>query len=93
MHTSKIEGKILQIIIRLAMTCGAEYRPIKKQHLHKMTVADMRMLRWRCGKTRIDRIRDACFREHLGVASIGQKLREICLRWFQHVKHKPTTTP
>ena len=27
------------------------------------------------------------------MASIGDKLREMDLRWFEHVKCKPTTAP
>ena len=51
------------------------------------------MLRWRCGKTRKDRIRKECFQEQLAVTSIGDKIREICLRWFGHVQCRPITTP
>ena len=75
------------------MTYEAECWPFKKQHMHKMNVAKMRMLRWMCGKTRIDKIRNEHFREHLGVATIGDKIRETCLRWFGHVQRRPATTP
>ena len=42
------------------------------------------MLRWMFGKTRKDRIKNTRFREHLRVASIGNKIRSTCLRWFGH---------
>ena len=61
------------------------------QFQYKMDVADMRMLGWMCGKTRKDKIRNERFREHLGLATIGDKIRSIHLRWFGHVQRRPTT--
>ena len=55
---------------------------IKKQHIYKMDVAEERMLRWMCGKTKKDKIRNESFRKHLGVASIGDKIRKTHLRCF-----------
>ena len=68
------------------MTYGAKCWPIKKQHMHKMDVADMRMLRWMCGKTRKDKIKNECFREHLGITTIEDKIRETC---FEMVWARP----
>ena len=76
-----------------AMAYGAECWPIKKQHMHKMDVAEMRMLRWMFGKTRKDQIQNERFREHLGVATIGDKFRETRLRWFGLVQRRPATAP
>ncbi|XP_076938837.1 uncharacterized protein LOC143607188 [Bidens hawaiensis] len=58
-----------------------------------MEVAEMRMLRWMCGHTRLDRIRNEVFRERLGIVSILEKIKEGRLRWFGHVKRRPTTAP
>ncbi|KAJ0588661.1 hypothetical protein HanIR_Chr04g0177261 [Helianthus annuus] len=58
-----------------------------------MEVVEMRMLRWMCGLTRIDTIRNEVFRERLRVASISSKIKEGSLRWFGHVKRRLTTTP
>ena len=45
--------------------------------MHKMNVAGIKMLRWMCGKTRKDKIRNKRFREHeLGVTTIGDKLEK-----------------
>ncbi|XP_076951351.1 putative sphingolipid transporter spinster homolog 2 [Bidens hawaiensis] len=58
-----------------------------------MEVAEMRMLRWMCGHTRLDRIRNEVFRERLGIVSIGEKIKEGRLRWYGHVKRRQETTP
>ncbi|CAL5439689.1 unnamed protein product [Camellia sinensis] len=76
--------------IRPAMLYGTECWATKKQHVDKMSVAEMRMLRWMCGKTRQDKIRNECIREWVGVAPIEDKLRENRLRWFGHIQRRPT---
>ncbi|WMV16838.1 hypothetical protein MTR67_010223 [Solanum verrucosum] len=53
----------------------------------------MRMLRWMCGHTRSDRIRNEVIREKVGVASVVDKLREARLRWFGHVKRRGADAP
>ena len=51
----KIKGKVYKKIVRPAMVYGAE--TVKKTH-KKMKVAEMKMLRWMCGVTRLDKIRN-----------------------------------
>ena len=51
----------------------------------------MRMLRWMCGNTRLDQIRNDVFRIRLGVSSISDKIKEGRLRWFGHVRRKQMT--
>ena len=53
-----------------------------------MEVTEMRMLRWMCGRTLMDRIRNQEFRDKLGVAPIFEKMRENRLGWFRHVRRK-----
>ena len=45
-----------------------------------------------CGKTK-DKIKNKCFREHLGVASISDKIKKTHLRWFGHIQCRPLTMP
>jgi len=41
-----------------------------------------------CGYTRLDRIINEVIREKVGVVHIEEKLKEIRLRWFGHVKRR-----
>ncbi|KAM2498835.1 hypothetical protein PS1_041057 [Malus domestica] len=43
----KLKGKFYRTAIRSAMLYGTECWVVKHQHVHKMGVAKMRMLRWR----------------------------------------------
>jgi len=56
-------------------------------------VAEMRMIRWKCGFTRLDKIRNEVIRKKVEVAPIEEKLPEIRLRWFRHVKRKGVSAP
>ena len=49
-------------------------------------VAEMRMIRWKCGYTRMDRIRNEVIRDLAKMAPIEDKMREARLRWFDLVK-------
>ncbi|XP_019265512.1 PREDICTED: uncharacterized protein LOC109243073 [Nicotiana attenuata] len=70
------------------MLNGAEFWPVKNSHTHKLKTAEMRMLRWMYGHTRLDKIRNEVIREKLGVALVDDKIREARLRWFGHVKRR-----
>jgi len=56
-----------------------EFWAIKRHHAQKISVAEMRMLRWMCGNTRRDKVRNEDIRAKIGVASIKEKMRENCL--------------
>ncbi|GAV69192.1 hypothetical protein CFOL_v3_12693, partial [Cephalotus follicularis] len=66
---------------------------IKKQHVHKLTVTEIKMLRWMCGNTRKNRIRNNYIRNKIGVVSIEDKLREKRLMSFGHIERRPLNVP
>ncbi|RXH71533.1 hypothetical protein DVH24_018888 [Malus domestica] len=48
------------------------------------------MLRWMCGHTRKDKIRNENIRGKVGVAEIEENVRKNRLWWFGHVQRRPT---
>ena len=89
----KLKGKFYRATIRPAILYGAEYWPIKIQHVKQLSVAEMRMLRWICTHRRMDRVRNDDIRDRLEVASIEEKLIQHWLRWFGHVQRRPLEAP
>ena len=68
------------MVVRPTLLYGAECWPTKKSHLQRMKVAEIRMIRWICGHTRLDKISTEVIRGKLGMASIEDKIREARLR-------------
>ncbi|KAH1190117.1 Craniofacial development protein 2 [Glycine max] len=85
----KLKEKFYRTAVRPAILYGTECWMVKSQHETKVGVAEMRMLRWMCGKTRQDKIRNGAIRERVGVAPIVEKMVENRLRWFGHVERRP----
>jgi hypothetical protein len=90
---TRLKGKFYRTTIRPALLYGSECWAVKHCHVQKMSVAEMRMLRWMCGHTRKDHMRNEVIRHKLGVAPIEEKMRESRLRWFGHVMRRPRDAP
>ncbi|XP_070006676.1 uncharacterized protein [Nicotiana sylvestris] len=88
-----LKGKFYKAVVRPTMMYGAECWPVKKSHIQKMKVAEMRMLRWMCGHCRMDKIRNDDIREKVCVAPIDDKMREARLRWFGHIQRRSLDAP
>ncbi|KAI0494972.1 hypothetical protein KFK09_025118 [Dendrobium nobile] len=89
----KLKGKFYKMVVRPAMLYGAECWPLKEKHNTKLSVAEMRMLRWMSGFTLRDRLRNEHIREKVGVAPVEDKIRESRLRWFGHIKRRSFDDP
>jgi len=55
-------------------------------------VAEMKMIRWMCGYTRMDRISNGVIRDLVKVAYIKDKMRVTRLIWFGHIKRRSVNT-
>ncbi len=53
----------------------------------------MRILKWMSCHTTLDELRNESITEKIGVVSIEDKLREMRLRYFGHVKYRHTEVP
>ncbi|KAL6560073.1 hypothetical protein OROHE_006311 [Orobanche hederae] len=89
----RLKGKFYRMAIRPALLYGTECWAVKQCHVQKMNVAEMRMLRWMCGHTKKDRLRNEVIRKKVRVASIEEKMMENRLRWFGHVRRRPVDAP
>ena len=85
----KLKGKFYRPAIRPAMLYGAKCWHTKIRHIQQLSVAEMRMLRWIYGHTRMDRVRNDDIRDRLEVAPIEEKLVQHQLRLFGHVQRRP----
>ena len=70
----KLKGKFYRTAIRPAMLYGAECWPTERQHVQQPSVTEMQMLRWFCGHTRRDRVRNETIQDRVGVTPIEEKL-------------------
>ncbi|KAI5738758.1 hypothetical protein M8J77_010857 [Diaphorina citri] len=46
------------------------------------------MLRWMCGVTRLDKIRNEIIRGKVKVLEISKKIQEKRLQWYGHIKRR-----
>nr|XP_009775483.1 PREDICTED: uncharacterized protein LOC104225402 [Nicotiana sylvestris] len=84
----RLKGKFYRVVVRPTMLYEAECWLVKKSHVQKIKVGEMRMLRWMCGHIRKDKIRNEVIRDKVGVAYVEDKLWESRLRWFGHMKRR-----
>ena len=81
----KLKGKVYKTVIRPAMLYGAETWATTKRQEKRTEVTEMRMLRWMCGVTRKDKIRNEHIRGTTRVAQASKKITERILIWYGHV--------
>ncbi|KAJ8710705.1 hypothetical protein PYW08_009220 [Mythimna loreyi] len=87
----KLKGKIYKSVIRPVILYGSECWAVKKTDEKRLHVAEMRMLRWMCGVTRMDKVRNEYIRGSLKVAPVTEKLKGNSLSWYGHVKRRDET--
>ncbi|KAK3557303.1 hypothetical protein QTP70_026619 [Hemibagrus guttatus] len=86
--SARIKGKVYRTVMRPAMLYGLETVSLRKRQESELEVAELKMLRFSLGVTRLDRIRNEYIRGTAHVGRLGDKVREARLRWFGHVQRR-----
>ena len=71
----KLKWRVYETEVRPAMMYGAETWAVKKGQ-DKVDATEMRMLRWMCGVTKMDKVRNETIRRTTKVGEISQKVQE-----------------
>ena len=83
--SARLKGKVYNTAVRPAMLYSMETVALTKRQEATLEVAELRMLRFAMGVTRLDKIRNEYIRGTAGVERLGNKLTEGRLRWYGHV--------
>ncbi|KAK3526709.1 hypothetical protein QTP70_032071 [Hemibagrus guttatus] len=86
--SARIKGTVYRTVVRPAMLYGLETVSLRKRQESELEVAELKMLRFSLGVTRLDRIRNEYIRGTAHVGRLGDKVREARLRWFGHVQRR-----
>ena len=79
---ARVKGKVYKVAVRPAMLYGLETVALTKRQEAEMEVAELKMLRFSLGVTRMDKIRNEYIRGTAQVGKFGEKTREAKLRWY-----------
>ena len=79
-----VKGKVYKVAVRPSMLYGLETVALTKTQ----EVAELKMLRFSLGVTRMDKIRNKYIRGTAQVGRFGEKTREARLRWYGHLRRK-----
>ena len=82
----KLKGKVYKNVVRPALLYGAETWATTRGQEARLDVNEMRVLRWMCGVTRRDQIRNEHIRGTTRVVQASKKITEKRLKWYGHVR-------
>ena len=82
----KLKGKVYKTVVSPALLYGAETWATTKGQEARLEVNEMRMLRWMCGLTRRDNIRNEHIRGTTRVVQASYKITEKRLKWYSHMR-------
>ena len=82
----KLKGKVYKTVVRPALLYVAETWATTRGQEARIEVNEMRMLRWMCGVTRRDKIRNEHIRGTTRVVQASKKSTEKRLKWYGHVR-------
>ena len=82
----QLKGKVYKTVVRPARLYGAETWATMRGQEVRLEVNEMRMLRWMCGVTRRDKIRNEHNRGTTRVVQASKKITEKRPKWYGHVR-------
>ena len=85
---ARLKGKVYKVAVRPAMLYGLETVALTKRQEAEMEVAELKMLRFSLGVTRMDKTRNEYIRGTAQVGKFGEKTREARLRWYGQLRRK-----
>ena len=85
---ARVKGKVYKVAVRPAMLYGLETVALTKRQEAEMEVAELKMLRFSLGVTRMANIGNEYIRGTAQVGKFGEKTREAKLRWYGHLRRK-----
>ena len=86
--SAEVKGKVYRMVVRPSMMYGLETLAIGRRQEAELEVAELKMLRFSLGVTRMDRIRNEVIRGTTQTGRLGGKAREARLRWFGHAQRR-----
>ena len=84
----RLKGKLYRTVVRPVLMYGSETWAIKKADEDKLNAAEMKVLRWSIGKTRLDKVRNTETRDRLKVRCVSEKIQGARLRWAGHIERR-----
>ena len=82
----KLKGKVYKTVVRPALVYGADTWATTRGQEARQEVNEMRMMRWTCGVTRRDTIRNEHIRGTTRVVQASKNITEKRLKWYGHVR-------
>ena len=77
---------VYKTVVRPALLYGAYTWATTRGQEARLKVNEMRMLRWTCGVTMRDKIRNENIRGTTRVVQASKKITEKRLKWYGHVR-------
>ena len=84
----RVKGKVFKTVVSPVMLYCAEMWGSKRAQEKRLDVAEMKLLRFAFGATKIDRIRNERIMGTTKVMEISKKVLERSLQWYGHVMRK-----
>ena len=86
--SARVKGKMYKSVVKPVMLYGIETVAVMKRQVGKMEFADLKMVRWALKVTRKDKIRNEYMTGTAKITKLGDKLQNVTLCWYGHVKRR-----